>query len=42
MNRYDYLPIETCIKLGIARYYTLGFIYLGMTIENQLMNRNGN
>ena len=42
MNRYNYLPVETCVKLGIAHYYTLQFIYLGMTIENQLMYRNGN
>lgn len=34
MNEYDYLPVETCIKLGIANYYTLGLIYLGMQIES--------
>lgn len=42
MNRYDYLPVETCVKLGIARYYTLQFIYLGMQIENQMMYGSGN
>lgn len=42
MNRYDLLPIQTCINLGIARYYTLQFIYLGMTIENQMMYESGN
>jgi len=40
MNRYDYLPIETCIKLRIADYYTLQFIYLGMQIEGEQMYKN--
>jgi hypothetical protein len=40
MNRYDLLPIETCVKLRIADYYTLQFIYLGMMIENQRMYGN--
>jgi len=33
------LPIETCLKLRIADYYVLQFIYLGMQIEDEQMNR---
>lgn len=36
---YNMLPIQTCLKLRIADYYVLQFIYLGMQIEDELMKR---
>lgn len=33
------LSIDTCMKLRIADYYVLQFIYLGMQIETEQMSK---